>query len=88
MINIELYIESCKDSNNHILFSQNSINKYHKNLLNMDNARFFILDYLPEKLKDIEYKIILLEKNNILNIKVIFDYNKEMVRNSKIRKII
>lgn len=88
MINIELYIETEKGSNKHILLSQDLIRKKYKNLLNMDNTRRFVFEYLPEKLKDIEYEILLIEKNNILNINVIFNYNKEIVRNTKINMII
>jgi len=88
MVNIEMYIEKCKDSNNHILFSQNIIRYNTNNLMNMDDARLFVMSYLPNKLKDIEYSLVITSNGDVVNIKVIFNYNKGITRECKIKEIV
>ena len=56
--------------------------------LNMDDIRMFIIDYIPEDLKDEKYRISLSRKSDITNIDIYFDYNKYITRDLKIKKVL
>jgi hypothetical protein len=56
--------------------------------LNMDDIRIFIIDYIPEYLKDEKYRISLSRKSDITKINVYFEYNKYITRDLKIKKVL
>jgi hypothetical protein len=64
---------------------------------NMDKIRMFVIDCIPDYLKDIKYRISLRKEdsfNNLINsennldINVYFDRDKHIIRDMKIKKIL
>jgi hypothetical protein len=90
MIKINFLIS---DNISYQIFHNSGLIKMPKNLysdwyLNMDDIRIFIIDYIPEDLKDEKYTISLSRKSDITNIDVYFDHNKYITRDIKIKKLL
>ena len=58
------------------------------NSINMDEIRMYIINYLPKYLKNQFYSISIVHKNEKTNINVYFEYNKNIIRDLKINKVI
>lgn len=58
------------------------------NPMNMDKVRMYIFNYLPNYLKDQLYSISIVDKNDKTNINVYFEYNKNIIRDLKINRVL
>ena len=58
------------------------------NPMNMDKVRMYIINYLPIYLKNHFYSISIVHKNKKTNINVYFEYNKNIIRDLKINKVL
>lgn len=86
MVNINFFITDGYASE---MFHEKFINSFNtEEYLNMDNVRFFLIDYIPDHLKGEEYRIRISEKYTIVTIDVYFEYNKYIARDLKIKKIL
>jgi hypothetical protein len=56
--------------------------------MNMDKVRMYILNYLPNYLKNQFYSISIVDKNDKTNINVYFEYNKNIIRDLKINRVL
>lgn len=88
MIRIRLFVAD-KDNNVYNEFHNDIIKlEGDHNALNMDNAKMFIIKYLPDYLKSEYYRLSLSSKNSVENIDVYFDYNKYITRDLRIKKVL
>jgi hypothetical protein len=58
------------------------------NPINMDEIRKYIINYLPNYLKNQFYSISIIHKNEKTNINVYFEYNKNIIRDLKINRVL
>jgi hypothetical protein len=58
------------------------------NPTNMDEIRKYIINYLPDYLKSHFYSIFIINKSEKTNINVYFEYNKNIIRDLKINRVL
>lgn len=85
MILINLFIDNSVE---YELFDSRVPNDLKINTPNMDEIRKYIIGYLPKHLKEQYYSISVVIENNIININVFFEYNKNIIRDLKITKVL
>lgn len=85
MILINLFIDNSVE---YELFDSRVPNDLKIDTPNMDEIRKYIIGYLPKHLKEQYYSISTVIENNIININVYFDYNKNIIRDLKITKVL
>lgn len=84
MILVNLFMHNSKD---HEVFDTR-IKDVDFSPLNMDKVRMFIISYLPNYLVSHFYSISVVRKNKKTNINVHFEYNKDIVRDLNISKVL
>lgn len=85
MILINLFIDNSVE---YELFDSRVPNDLKIDTPNMDEIRKYIIGYLPKHLKEQYYSISAVIENNIININVFFEYNKNILRDLKITKVL
>lgn len=85
MILINLFIDNSVE---YELFDSRVPNDLKIDTPNMDEIRKYIIGYLPKHLSEQYYSISTVIENNIININVFFEYNKNILRDLKITKVL